>query len=284
MTRVAFVRPSPAARHPFAAAAASAAAAAAVLGLLALPAAAQDRVAGFAPMLNATATSPSAPPVRLNGTVPPLLGGPLVVDLLAPGYSFGVLAVAPTAHSGVTLPWNGGRLDFYLPPSGMSVLPLPLAGGGGRLQLPIPPLPALAGLDLAWQAVVASPTAVASSNLLLANLGTQPGNGVMQFAITFEKTIPKGAYLTDGTGAKMAIYCNHTGNETHVTITGTKSAGVGPFEIRDASGRTLGTPVPAGADIVNVTVRVNPNNCIYLFNADADRPMAVKWEVSVAVR
>ena len=259
----------------------------ATLTLLAVHASAQsnpDHLAGFAPMFPPTAGSPSAAPVQLHGGSPPLLGQLSSLDIYAPGYDYAVLLLSGQANTGLTLPAGPGTIELYVDPLGLGgVFPLPLFGGQNQFPLPIPPVPALVGLDLAFQAVVASGNGnVGASNLLLANLGDDPIAGGMQFAITFKKTIPANDYLRAGTD-KMSIYCNQGGREMQVTITGTKTAGVGPLEIRDASGHVLAT-VPAAADIISVTVRVNPNECIYLFNADRNNGMTVEWEVAAATR
>lgn len=239
----------------------------------------KDTRAGYAAVFGCTCSA-----TALDGLAPPIPGAAMGLAARAPGAQLAWLLIGTRASSSWKVQLSGQSLELWVDPAALlASVPLPVQNGIATCNIPLPNDRRLVGLDLALQAVSYGPLqGFQTSNLLLANLGTSPTFGSMLFAITFSKTIAAKSYLQDAASKPMPIYCNKSGEPRQVTITGTKPAGTGPLEIRKSEKDATGAAVIGKeADIVSVTMTVQPGQCLYLFNADAAAAMKVDWEIAV---
>ena len=242
----------------------------------------RNRLAAFAHCLN-----PSGAVGRRSNTLtggnPPLLGSTTTLDLFAPTYDFGALAVSASART-LELPMAGYSLVVHADLATLVTLPVTLdAQGYVFLPLPLPNDPGLAGLDLAFQGVVSSraqPFQLGATNLVLANLGNSLlGSAV--FAMTFGPFgIPPLSYMLNPDGSQKVVHQAGEGGDK-IVIQGTKQANVGPLEIRVTNPpRTI--VIPAGADTFSQSIDVGPGGQVFFYNASATQSMSgVTWEVTV---
>ncbi|MBL8756392.1 MAG: hypothetical protein JNK15_24070 [Planctomycetes bacterium] len=243
---------------------------------------AQDVRATHEPMFGATGSFPGTGTVRLDGGLPPVLGTTTTWSLSAPGFSFAITGIG----TNVWPAWHpfGDPLVLYLDPLALlGTMSLPLSGPGfGTMPLPLPPDPTLNGLDLALQAIVLAPTGhVASSNLVVSNVGGAPGAGQAVFAFQFGPvSIPPATTWPSNQGPAPVVENTTQANKDY-TITGTRAQGGGQLVIKDQNG-TVRATIPANQTTFGVTVTVPPGTKLFLANSDPNQTVnGVSWSIQV---
>ena len=228
---------------------------------------AQDDGAGYSRMFR---SSGDAGPVELLGLAPPVIGGDMVLGLDAPGAQFASLLISAGATTGLDLPIGVRPIRLYLDPFAiLAQAPMP-AGPGGALALPIPPDPAMVGIDLAIQAVVAAVNrAVGASNLLLANIGADP-NGPIAFGITFQTTLGAREILE-------AIHENGSPRRQCVTVQVAMDRDI-VLDVHVSGTRRTTLRHPGGS----VTLTVNPGQTVSLRNASRDTGASISYTIGRA--
>lgn len=241
----------------------------------------QDSAAVYEPMFAPTGTfSPSAPPQLLGG-LPPVIGQPTSVQLLAPGFDLGITVLSGDASSGLPMLVGGSQLSLYVDPLALvGTMVMPLGGGAGTAGFVVPPDPSLSGLDLALQAVVLNGSgAVAATNLLAANVGLQPFAGNAAFAFGFGPiSIDRNSYYSVG-GQRQAIANNATAAARNYTITGRRSQGGGTLEIRNQAGAVIATFGPNDT-VISITITVPAGGKLYFYNSSGSSNVnGVTWTI-----
>lgn len=237
-----------------------------------------DLGAAWAPMFNSSGAIAPTGFVELNGGSPPLLGTTTSVQLSAPGFNFGIFAVSLSAHAGSPVNVGGDVLDIYIDPFvSLGSFALPMLGGQAQLNLPLPPDPALSGLDLAFQGLLLDPIGnVAASNLLAGQVGLIFGAPV-HFAFQFGPLAISRHRYWPTTATKQPIANNTSGAAKNYTISGVKNQG-GTLEVRDETGAVLHTFGPNDIAL-NVTLNVANGSQLYWYNSSGSTINGVTWQV-----
>lgn len=222
--------------------------------------------------------------IELSGGNPPLLGGVATMDLYAPGWDLGAVALALGVDHRQLYPMPGYLLPVYPDlRSVLGIMPVVLNGGFGSLQLPLPNDRQLLGLDTALQAFTAGsavPQMLGGSNLLLGNLGNSLFGSAVFAILHGPLTIAPASFLDDGNGNHVVVHQAAGDTPDKVNIQGTKTANVGPLQIHVTDPSRI-IPVPAGQSTWSVTVTVNPGGQVFLANADTAQATVVSYEVTV---
>ena len=247
-------------------------------------------LAAWAAMSESQVTTGSAYPMALlYGAAPPLLGGVASLKLLAPTYDFAVVVESLDAlPAGVPLGGAWERLTLHIRPDRVInsfVVGLD-ATGQGTLPLPLPPDSRLTGMTLAWQAVAFRLPGQfkSSTNLVLANLGTQTTGGVASYPQVFTGQIRIGRMLSDPYGNGRPIYINVSGGHS-LRIAGTyKAPGIGTIGIFLNWERWLQVgAIPSGKTSFDITVYVppaRPDKPVYLnFWNHTSSDVELSWSI-----
>lgn len=243
-----------------------------------------DHGSNWVSMFDPSGTIPPTGFVELDGGPPPVLGSTTSVHLTAPGFDFGFLAISPVATIGTPVHVGQDPLDLYFDPLlTLGTYALPMPGGQGQLDLPLPPDPALAGFQLAFQSLVLDPVGnLAASNLLAGNFGLIPG-GPSLFAWNLGGnngiSISKNTWWNKN-GTRNTVITNGTAAAKDYTLCIEKSASGGVLEIRDNTGALLGT-VAGHETSTSISFTLPAGRTAHFFNSGSATINGLKWTVKV---
>ncbi len=253
-----------------------------LVGLAIGSAVAQDARAAHEPMFGASGGIPPGGVVRLDGGMPPIVGGTASWGLMAPGFTFGITGIS----TNVWPAWHpfADPLALYLDPLALlGTMPLPLSPLGlGSMTLPIPPDPALTGLDLALQALVLAPTGqVAASNLVVTNIGVTAGTGEAVFGFDFGPYSIPPATTWPSNQAPGPIVENASPVPKNYTVSMTRAPGGGALVIKDQAGVVKATIQPNQTSF-SMTIPVPGTGKLFLANTSGNAPVNnVTWDLRV---
>ncbi len=226
------------------------------------------------------AVSPSSV-VELVGGQPPVLGTTTSVQLVAPGFDFGFIAISGWAGSGFEIPIGPNPIDIFLDP-GLSLgsYALPMPGGQAQLPLPLPPDPALSGLELGFQGLVMDPVGnVAATNLAVANIGLHFGgaaNVAFMFGGNSGISISRNSYW-EKNNRKKTIVSNPAGRPPlNLLVCIQKQASNGVLEIRLDDGTVLAT-IAGHETGTAVPITVPAGRSVHFFNSGTATINGLKW-------
>jgi hypothetical protein len=247
-----------------------------------------DARAGYAMMFDPRdATLRQRGPTWLQGGALPQLGTTASLAIKAPGYDFALLFLSPVATRGERVDLGRTAGLYYLkliPPFGPFVQGL--VQGEGSMPYAVPNAMLLLGVDLYWQAVCLELQNgdIGTSNLLAANVGVA-ATGSMHVATTFQARVSALSDLTNDVGEASSLFVN-VGPSVSLTLTGKKTANVGPIELRTAPGRSglLLATIPSSTSDFSLRFFVPPGlgnpSRVYAFNGGL-APLDLSWVVTV---
>jgi len=181
-------------------------------------------------------------PPSLRGLGNPFLGTTALFEITAKRSSFGVLLSGLRAHPGDVAPLPGNPIPLYLDKRFLFpfTFSFPIVMDKAKVQIPLPKLDPLFGLDLGFQAILfssASAGQLTASNLVLANLGTPisflKGGSLFHQAISF--SLPASGNAKDPFGRPQLLLTND-GAAFFLQLEGDKDSALGTVEFRTAPG------------------------------------------------
>ncbi|MCR9243638.1 MAG: hypothetical protein NXI31_01310 [bacterium] len=244
----------------------------------------QDFGADWTSMFDSSGTISPSGYVELVGGAPPVLGTTTSMQLIAPGFQFGFIAVSPIATTGSTVHIGVDPLELYIDPFlTLGTYALPMPGGQAQLDLPLPPDPNLAGLELAFQGLVIDQQGnLAAANLLAGNFGVVPGGPVFfnfQFGGNSGISIDAGEYWEKNNNRQTVIR-NATAGPKDYTLCIEKQASRGVLEIRNGAGVVIAT-IAGHETSTSVSITVPAGGTIHFFNSGNAKINNLKWSVKV---
>jgi hypothetical protein len=248
----------------------------AVLATLPLLPAQRDTRAGVVQALGATATPGAQPPIVVPQAAP-ILGGAMILQVQAPGYDAAALLIGDSIRPSI-LRIGATELAIHLPLERAWSVPIVLQRGIGKLQIPVPTIRSLIGIDVPMQVVAVSSRGVfGASNLLIANPGLSDAAGTLHYTLIQDPVhggkLPAGGWFGFDSALGFKYWTVYESPyvvlEARVCLTGTAT---GPIVIDDdtnAANGNLGTITPDAKGNYSHCVWVKPGTKVYVFNPGA---------------